>query len=532
MAKTYDVVIVGGGHNGLVCAAYLAKAGRSVKVLERRHIVGGAAVTEEFHPGFRNSVCSYTVSLLNRKVVEDLGLYEHGLKIVPRPLPNFLPLGDTSYLKSFGDSARMYQEVGRHSVEDADQLGDYHATIARLADVLKGLILETPPNVGGEAGDRMASLWRLWKTGRRFQTLSLEDQRDFADIMTMSAADFLGRWFSNEAVTALYAFDGIVGTLSSPYNPGTAYVLLHHCFGDVLETPGTWGHAIGGMGAITQAMAAAAQKAGAEIEVAAPVSEIIVTNGKASGVRLENGDAIQGRSVAANVNPKLLFGQLVDEKHLSADFAKRMRNLKCRSGTFRMNVALHELPDFTCLTGSNLQEHHQGGIIMAPSMAYMEAAYRDAMDYGWSRRPVVEMLIPSTLDDTLAPAGKHVASLFCQHFNPDLPDGRSWDDTRLEAAEAVLNTVNDFAPNFRRSVIATQILSPLDLEREFGLIGGDIFHGSLDLNQIFSARPVLGHADYRMPIKGLYLCGSGAHPGGGVTGAPGHNAAREILKDL
>jgi len=528
MSAGYDVVIIGGGHNGLVCAAYLAKAGCSVKVLERRHIVGGAAVTEEFHPGFRNSVCSYTVSLLNRKVVDDLKLYDFGLKIVPRPLPNFLPLGDDSYMKSFSDSDEMFKEVSRHSPEDAGQLADYSATISRLANVLKALILETPPNVGGGLGD----LWKLWRTARRFQALSLEDKRDFADIMTMSAAEFLGRWFKSDVVNALYGFDGIVGTLSSPFSPGTAYVLLHHCFGDVMDTPGTWGHAIGGMGAISEAMAAAAREAGVEIDVSAPVSEVMVSGGQVTGVKLENGDEVRARKVAANVNPKLLFGQLMSSEHVPTDFAKRIGNLKCRSGTFRMNVALNELPDFSCLPGHHVQEHHQGGIIMAPSLRYMENAYRDAMDFGWSRRPIVEMLIPSTLDDTLAPDGKHVASLFCQHFNPDLPDGRSWDDCRLEAAEAVLNTVNDFAPNFRRSVMATQILSPLDLEREFGLIGGDIFHGSLDLNQVFSARPTLGHADYRMPIKGLYLCGSGAHPGGGVTGAPGHNAAREIIKDL
>jgi len=528
MSRIYDVVIIGGGHNGLVCAAYLAKAGYSVRVLERRHIVGGAAVTEEFHPGFRNSVCSYTVSLLSRKVVEDLELYDFGLKIVPRTLPNFLPLGDSGYLKSFSDSEKMFDEVSRHSPEDAAQLAPYAATISRLANVLKALILETPPNVGGGMGD----LWKLWKTARRFKDLSLEDQRDFADIMTMSAAEFLGRWFTSDAITALYAFDGIVGTLSSPYSPGTAYVLLHHCFGDVMDSPGTWGHAVGGMGAITQAMAAAARKAGAEIDVSAAVAEVMISAGRVNGVKLESGEEIRARNVAANVTPKLLFGQLVNKEHVPSEFFTRIQNFKCRSGTFRMNVALKELPDFSCLPGCETQEHHQGGIIMAPSLRYMESAYRDAMDFGWSRRPIVEMLIPSTLDDTLAPEGQHVASLFCQHFNPNLPDGRSWDDCRLEAAEAVLNTVNDFAPNFRRSVIATHILSPLDLEREFGLTGGDIFHGSLDLNQIFSARPVLGHADYRMPVKGLYLCGSGAHPGGGVTGAPGHNAAREIIKDL
>jgi len=526
--KVYDVVIVGAGHNGLTCAAYLARAGLSVKVVERRGVVGGAAVTEEFHPGFRNSVCSYTVGLLNPKIVNELNLYDYGLEIIPRPLSLFVPLQNGGHIKLHPKQEKTRAEIARFSEKDADNLADYEAAIGRLADVVRSLLLETPPNVGGGLGE----LWKLWKTGRRFQGMGLEEQRELADIMVMSAADYLDRWFEHDATKALFAFDGIVGTLASPYTPGTAYVLLHHCFGDIMAGEGGWGHAVGGMGAISQAMARVAEDAGAEIEVSAPVAEITVSNRRTEGVRLEDGRLIRGRAVAANVGPKLLFLGLMDEAHLDPPFRRRMENYRCRSASFRMNVALRELPDFICLPGTHQQEHHTGGIMVCGEVAYLDAAYRDALDFGWSRRPIVEVLIPSTIDKTLAPEGQHVASLFCQHFDPELPDGRSWDDAKDEAVESIINTVNEFAPNFRDSIIARQALSPLDLEREFGLTGGDIFHGALDVNQLFSARPTLGYADYRMPVKGLYLCGSGAHPGGGVTGVPGHNAAREIIRDL
>ena len=523
-----DVVVIGAGHNGLVTAGYLARKGLKVRVVERRGVVGGAAVTEEFHPGYRNSVCSYTVSLLNPTVVADLDLYAHGLEIVERPLSNFLPTSDGGYLKAFPDAEKMRLEVARHSARDAENVADYEQTIARLANVLKSLVLQTPPNAGGG----LSAFWSAIKSGKRLYDLDREDQQNLADIMTMSAVDFLDRWFENDAVKALFAFDGIVGTLASPWQPGTAYVLLHHCFGEIMPTPGAWGHAIGGMGAITQAMARSAEAAGVKIEVEASVSRVLVEGNKAVGVRLEDGREIRARAVAANVNPRLLFDRLVDPKHVPADFGRRMKNWRSKSGTFRMNVALRELPDFSCLPGKTQAEHHTAGIILAPDCAYMENAYIEARQKGWSRHPVVEVLIPSTIDPTLAPEGHHVASLFCQHFDFDLPGERNWDDEREAAADAIIDTVNRFAPNFREAVIARQILSPLDLEREFGLIGGDIFHGTLDLNQLFSLRPTLGHADYRMPVKGLYLCGSGAHPGGGVTGAPGHNAAREMIRDL
>ena len=527
----YDAVIVGGGHNGLTCAAYLAMAGLKVVVLERRGVVGGAAVTEEFHPGFRNSVAAYTVSLLNPKVIADLRLAEHGLRIVERQIANFLPLNDGRYLKVGGGRTR--EEVAKFSNRDAERLDAYQARLEAIADVLRALVLETPPNV--REGHPFAAISELIKSGRianRLRHLGLDMQRELLDLFTSSAGDYLDHWFESAPIKAAYGFDGIVGNYASPYSPGSAYVLLHHCFGEVNGKKGAWSHAIGGMGAITQAMAKSAASSGAEIRVDAAVREVIVEKGRAVGVVTENGEAIRARAVISNLNPKLLYGALIDRAVLPAAFAERIAKWRCGSGTFRMNVALSELPDFTCLPGRDLAEHHTAGIIMAPSLAYMEQAYFDARTHGWSKQPIVEMVISSTLDDTLAPQGQHVASLFCQHVAPELPDGASWDDRRDTVADLMIETVNSYAPNFKQSVLGRQIFSPLDLERTFGLVGGDIFHGALDLGQMFSARPMLGHADYRGPLPGLYMCGSSTHPGGGVTGLPGHNAAREILRDL
>jgi phytoene dehydrogenase-like protein len=526
----HDAVIIGGGHNGLTCAAYLAMAGLKVVVLERRGVVGGAAVTEEFHPGFCNSVAAYTVSLLNPKVIADLRLAEHGLRIVERKVANFLPLDNGQYLKVGG---RTREEVAKFSARDADRLDAYQARLEAIADVLRALALETPPNVA--EGHPFAAISELIKSGRianRLRHLGLDLQRELLDLFTNSAGDYLDHWFESDPIKAAYGFDGIVGNYASPYTPGSAYVLLHHCFGEVNGKKGVWGHAIGGMGAITQAMAKSAASSGADVRVDAAVREVIVEKGRAAGVVTETGEAIRARAVISNLNPKLLYGSLIDRAALPAAFADRIEKWRCGSGTFRMNVALSELPDFTCLPGRELAEHHTAGIIMAPSLAYMEQAYFDARTFGWSKRPIVEMVISSTLDDTLAPKGQHVASLFCQHVAPELPGGASWDDHRDTVADLMTQTVNAHAPNFSRAVLGRQIFSPLDLERTFGLVGGDIFHGALDLGQMFSARPMLGHANYRGPIPGLYMCGSGTHPGGGVSGLPGHNAAREILRDL
>lgn len=524
----WDAILIGGGHNGLVCASYLAKAGKRVLVLERRPVVGGAAVTEEFHPGFRNSVASYTVSLLQPKVIADLELERHGLKVVPRRINNFLPLPDGQYL--LAGAGRTQAEVARFSARDAERLPEYERRLELFADVLRAQALQAPPNVQtGSWLQALPELWKLGKLGRSMQRLDAGLQQELLDLFTLSAAEYLERWFESAPIKALFGFDGIVGNYASPYTPGSAYVLLHHVFGESNGVKGAWGHAIGGMGAITQAMAHAAVEAGAEIRVDAGVNKVLVEQGRACGVVLADGEVMRARAIVANVNPKLLYEQLLEPAHVPAATRERMANWRCGSGTFRMNVALSRLPDFSVLPGQG--DHLTAGIIIAPSLEYMDRAYADARSHGWSREPVVEMLIPSTLDDTLAPTGQHVASLFCQHVAPQLPDGRSWDDHREEVADLMIATMDQHAPGFAASVLGRQIMSPLDLERTFGLIGGDIFHGALSLNQLFSARPMLGQANYRGAIPGLYLCGSGTHPGGGVTGAPGHNAAVEILKD-
>jgi phytoene dehydrogenase-like protein len=526
-----DALIIGGGHNGLVCAAYLGAAGLKVTVLERRAVVGGAAVTEEFHPGFRNSVAAYTVSLLNPKVIRELELARHGLKVVERRVSNFLPTADGRYLCTGGSLTAT--EVAKFSTRDAARLAEYGARLDQIADVLRDLVLETPPNVvEGRWLAALPQLMRALRVAARLRRLDLNLERELLRLFATSAGDYLDGWFESDPIKAVYGFDGVVGNFASPYTPGSAYVLLHHVFGETNGKKGVWGHAIGGMGAITQAMARAASARGVDIRLQAPVREVLTERGRAVGAVTENGEVFRARAVVSNLNPKLLYQKLLDPAVLPAAFLERMAQWRCGSGTFRMNVALSELPDFTCLPGGQLEAHHTAGIILAPTLRYMEQAYFDARSSGWSRQPIVEMLIPSTLDDSLAPPGRHVASLFCQHVAPQLPNGESWDAQRERVADLMIDTVNAHAPNFGAAVLGRQIMSPLDLERTFGLIGGDIFHGALQLDQLFSARPMLGHADYRGPLPGLYMCGSGTHPGGGVTGAPGHNAAREILKDF
>ncbi|MGE5339482.1 MAG: phytoene desaturase family protein [Gemmatimonadota bacterium] len=524
-----DVLIIGAGHNGLVCACYLAAAGLKVRIVERRSVVGGAAVTEEFFPGFRNSSASYTVSLLDPKIIRDLRLVERGLRIVERPFANFLPLPDGRSLKFGGSAEESASAVAQFSARDAAALPAYYARLDRAAALAKSWMLRAPPNLGGpllvqDWRDALAAARLLAQLGR----LPRESQRDLIDIVTKSAGHWLEATFESEPLKSVLGWDAVVGNYASPYAPGSAFLLLHFALGEVNGRPGRWGHAIGGMGRITGLMADEAQARGVQIDLDVPVERVLVERGHAAGVMIEGGTEIRARAVAANVNPKLLYQRLIERAELPDDFAAAISRYRCGSGSLRINVALSELPDLACQPGTQAQPHHASGIVFAPSLACMDRAWRDAQEHGFAGAPIVEMLLPSVVDDTLAPRGAHVASLFAQQFRPDA----DWDRLKGVAVQAIFDVVQSYCPNFRRALLGYRAWSPLDLEREFGLVGGDILHGQMTFDQIFSLRPLIGHARYRGPIEGLYHCGAGAHPGGGVSGAPGHNAAREIIRDL
>ncbi len=522
MNKT--ATIIGGGHNGLVCACYLARAGLDVTILERRSVVGGAAITEEFHPGYRNSAASYTVSLLHPKIISDLHLHDHGMKILERRINNYVPLPSGDSLVSYPDTKEFHTEIARFSERDVKQLQTYNKTLDAVVPVIKDLMLATPPSIVDHG---FADLGRYFHLSKQFRKLDSSQKRLLLRLFSISAGEMLDDTFESDPIKALFGFDAIVGHFASPYAPGSAYVLLHHLVGEVNGKQGLWGHSVGGMGAITQAMAKEAISLGVKIELEAEVENLEIGQNKVQGITLKSGKVIKSDITVANVNPKLLFRELIEASDLSQDTQSHFDAYKCQSGTFRMNVALTALPNFVARTAPHALE---GGIIMAPSLDYMDKAFTDARLGGWSEKPIVEMLIPSIIDDSLAPHGHHVASLFCQQFDPGL--GENWNLHRENVADIVLDTVEEYAPGFKQTIIATQIHSPWDLEQKFGLTGGDIFHGRLSLDQLFSARPMLGIGDYHTEFKNLYLCGSGTHPGGGVSGLPGHNAAREIIRDL
>jgi len=524
MNNRYDVVVIGGGHNGLVNAAYLARAGKKVLVLERRHVLGGAAVTEEVFPGFKFSVCSYVVSLLRPEIIRELDLPRHGLEILPLD-GTFTPLPNGDYLWRVNDHGRTRREIARHSRVDAEAYDEYGKAMIEMAHFVKPIMSMTPP----DPTTLDPKGWRnLAFLGRRFQKLPYEDKYNQVQLMTMSAVDFLDQWFETDVLKATMSASGIIGTFLGVRSPGTAYVLLHHYMGEIDGAFRSWGFARGGTGAISNAIGDAAREAGVEIRTEAAIEKILLKNGRAVGVVLQNGDEIQAEVVSSSVDPRLTFMKMVGEEHLPGDFCTDLKRYKYRGSSGKVNLALDGLPDFKAMPGPGA--HLRGAISISPSVEYMERAYDEAKYGRFSRRPYIDMVIPSLTDPSVAPPGKHVMSCFVQYAPYNLKEG-NWDEKRDEFGDTVIDTIAEHAPNIRELIRDRQVLTPLDLEREFGLSEGNIFQGELTLEQLFFLRPAPGWAQYRTPIKNLYMCGSATHPGGGIMGAPGRNAALQLLKD-
>jgi phytoene dehydrogenase-like protein len=522
----YDVIVIGGGHNGLTNAAYLARAGKKVLVLERRHVLGGAAVTEEIFPGFKFSVCSYVVSLLRPEIIRDLDLPRHGLEILPLD-GTFTPMPNGDYLWRVNDHGKTHREIARHSKVDAEAYDEFGKAMQAMCRFVKPILSMVPPD---PATLNPRELMKMLFLGRRFQGLTSEDKYNQVQLMTMSAIDFLDQWFETDVLKATMSASGIIGTFLGVRSPGTAYVLLHHYMGEIDGAFRSWGFARGGTGAISNAIAGAAREAGVEIRTQAPITKILVKGNRAYGVVLQNGDEVLGDVISSSVDPRLTFIKFLEERELPGEFLDEVKRYKFRGSSGKVNIALDGLPDFKCLPGPGA--HLRGAISISPSVEYMERAYDDAKYGNFSRRPYIDMVIPSLTDPSVAPPGKHVMSCFVQYAPYKLRPGLDWDEQRDAFGNNVINTIAEYAPNIKNLIINKQVLTPLDLEREFGLSEGNIFQGELSLEQLFFLRPVPGYAAFRTPIRNLYMCGSATHPGGGIMGAPGRLAALEILKDV
>jgi phytoene dehydrogenase-like protein len=523
----YDATVIGGGHNGLTAAAYLGKAGLRTLVLERRPVVGGAAVTEEFHPGYRNSVASYVLSLLRPEIIRELELKRHGLALIPfRGSLDILSDGRTLLLT--GEEGHDRAAVARFSNRDYAAMNALHARLERVGSVVRDQLLREPPDLGGG----LDSLLSMLRIGGGLRRLSAEERHFLIQMFTLSANDLMERWFESEAMRQVYAVHCVSSNFSSLDAPGSAIPFFINVLGEFEGKRGSWGLAKGGMGAVSQAMAAAAREHGVEIRTAAPVERILLRNGRAEGVRLESGEEFRSRVVLANTDPKRTFLGFVEREHLDPAFAEDIAHLRMGHASLRMNLALNAAPEFAALSGRDAEIARGSGITILPDRATVERNYRNALAGRLPEDPYVDILIPSALDDGLAPPGHHVMSLLCKYYPYRLSDGLSWDALREQVADGIVAAVARHIPNLPRIIVGRQVLTPLDLERVFGLTEGDIFHGRHDLDQLFSLRPHPRAARYRTPIAGLYLCGSGSHPGGGVSGAPGRNAARRVLKDL
>jgi phytoene dehydrogenase-like protein len=524
-ASNYDAIIIGAGHNGLVTACYLARAGWKVLVLERRYIVGGACVTEETFPGFKVSTAAYVNSLFRKEIVRDLRLESYGLKILERNPSSFTPFLDGKHLLLGPDAALNHQQIAKFSLKDANAYPAYEAMLERMATVLEPLLTMRPPNL---VKPGLRDLWTLYRAAQPFRALGPAMSEAF-EILTAPARQILDRWFESEALKVTLATDAVIGAMASPSTPGTAYVLFHHVMGETNGKRGVWGYVQGGMGGITQSLAAAALDLKVEMRCETEVARILVREGTVQGVTLANGEECYAPIIASNADAQVTFTRLLDPKQLPSEFAEAVNRISYESASMKINVALEELPNFLACPGLEPGPHHRGTIHISPDQDYIERAFDDAKYGQPSQRPILECTIPSVVDPTVAPPGKHLMSIFVQ-YAPYHLRGTTWDDIRESFADRCFALLNEYAPNFQRSVLARQVLTPLDLERTFNLTGGNIFQGAMTLNQLFACRPVPGFADYHTPIRGLYLCGAAAHPGGGVMGAAGANAAREILR--
>ncbi|QEL17991.1 phytoene desaturase family protein [Limnoglobus roseus] len=526
MPSRYDAIIIGAGHNGLVTAAYLAKAGRRVLVLERREILGGCCITEEVWPGYKVSSAAYVNSLLRPEIIRDLELKKYGFEMIPRSPSSFTPFPDGRYLMMGPDKEITHREIAKFSPRDAEQYPKYEAMLTRVADFLEPMLVQTPPDPFAGLGN----LWELGKLGYRFRGMGRNAAAEAVEVLTGAATPILDRWFESQQLKATLATDAVIGAFAPPSHPGTAYVLFHHVMGECDGVRGVWGYVRGGMGTISNSIASAAKRHGAEIRPNSPVARILVKDGRATGVALQDGTEFHASAVASCADANVTFLKLMDAKDLPADFVASVKTIDYSSATVKINVALSEPPRFSCLPTAGVGPQHHGTMHVCPDLDYIERAYDDAKYGKPAANPILECTMATALDATLAPAGKHILSMFVQ-YAPYTLKGTTWDAERDKFADRCFDILNEYAPNFKRSVIDRRIYAPPDMEREWGITGGNIMQGAMSLSNLFSFRPVAGFANYRTPIAGLYLCGAAAHPGGGVMGAAGWNAAREMLRD-